>query len=84
MNRKWKIAVIVTAVLLLAGTLAFAQSGNSPKAGQQGAPFSLDESAWCGGPRSGSGFGPGSCGGPGGYNGGPSDSGGYDGGFSCH
>jgi hypothetical protein len=84
MKRKWKIAIIATVVLLLAGTLAFAQAGSSPKTGEQGAPFNLDESVWCGSPRSG--FGSGGCGGPGGYNGSPDDNGGYDGGsgFSCH
>jgi hypothetical protein len=78
MHRKWKIAIIVTALLLLAGTIVFAKADN------QRVSFSLDESAWCG-PRNSSGFGLGGCGGPGGYNGGgPDGSDGYGGGFSCH
>jgi hypothetical protein len=79
-SKKWRIAIIATVVLLLAGTLVFAQTGSSPKTGEQG--FNPNESVWCG--RGG--FGSGGCGGPGGYNGSPDDSGGYGGGsgFSCH
>jgi hypothetical protein len=77
MKRKWKIAIVATVVLLLARTLVFAQTGSSPKTGEQGSPFNPDESVWCG--RGG--FGSGDCGGQGGYNGSPDDGGD---GFSCH
>jgi hypothetical protein len=85
MRKRTKVAIIAIAVLFVAGTLVSAQAGSSPKTGDQEAPFNLDESAWCGGPRGGSGIGPGGCGGPGGYNG-PDDGGGYGNGsgFSCH
>jgi hypothetical protein len=81
MSKKWRIAIVAT-VLLLAGTLVFAQAGGFPKTGGQG--FNPDERVWCGSPRGG--FGRGGCGGPGGYNDSPDDSGGYGGGggFSCH
>jgi hypothetical protein len=75
MRKRAKIAIIVTVVLLLAGTMALAQT-----AGKQGTPFNQNENVWCGGPRGNSG----GYGGPGGYNGNPDDGGGYDGGFSCH
>ncbi|GHU13850.1 hypothetical protein FACS1894161_4170 [Spirochaetia bacterium] len=86
MGKRTKAAIIAIAVLLAAGTLVSAQSGNrletslrnTPKTGEQGAPFNLDESAWCGGPRGGSG----GCGGQGGYNGGQGNNGGS--GFDCH
>jgi hypothetical protein len=82
MSRKWKAAIIAAAVLLLVGTLAFAQAGASPRADEQQTPFDLDQRAYCGGPRSGLG-GYGGCGGQGGYNGNPDDNG-NGGGFSCH
>ena len=81
MRKRTKVAIIAIAVLLATGTLLSAQSGNFPKTGEQEAPFNLDANTWCGGSRGGSGFGPGGCGGPGGYNGGP-DNGGS--GFDCH
>ena len=86
MRKRTKAAIIAIAVLLTAGTLVSAQSGSSSKTGEQKAPFNLDESAWCGGPRGGSGIGPSGCGGPGGYNGSPDSGGGYGNGsgFGCH
>jgi hypothetical protein len=86
MRKRTQAAVIATAVLLAVGTLVSAQSGDSFKTGEQGALFTLDESAWCGGGRGGPGFGSGGCGGPGGYNGNPDDGGGYGNGsgFDCH
>jgi hypothetical protein len=76
MNRKWKLAIIAALALLLAGTLAFTQTGNSPKTEEQAAPFSLDKNVWCGGPRSNYGED---------YSG-PDNGGGYGngGGFDCH
>ena len=82
MEKRKKAGIIAIAVLLVSGTLVSAQPGNSPKTGEQGAPFNLDESAWCGGPRGSSDFGSGGCGGPGGYNGSPDNGGGN--GFDCH
>ena len=69
MNKKGKIALIVSVILLLAGTAAFAQSRGG-------------ENAWCG-PRGGSG-GCGSFGG-GNYDGERGNgNGGGSGGFGCH
>ena len=80
MNRKWKVALIATVVLLLTGTLVFAQAaGNSRRSEGQKTPFTLDGQVNCG-PSRGSG-----CGG-GGYDdgGGNGNSYGNGGGFSCH
>ena len=72
MNRKWKIALIATVVLLLAGTLVFAQAaGNSRRSEGQKTPFTLDGQVNCG-PGRGSGFG------------GNGNNYGNGGGFGCH
>jgi hypothetical protein len=73
---------VAAAVLLLAGTLVYAQergaSGGEPEF------FMPDTNTWCGGPRGSSGAGNfGGCGGFGGaYDEGTGS--GYNGGFSCH
>ena len=82
MKKKTKIALAAAVVLLLAGTLAYAQESGA--SGGQPEPFTPDANAWCGGPRGPSGTGTiGGCGGFGGaYDEGTG--GGYNGGFSCH
>lgn len=80
MNGKGKAAIIAAAVLLLAGTFAFAQAGNSSKAEGQQAPFDFDQKAYCYGSRGGCGSGYGD---PGDYNESPDD-GGNGSGFDCH
>jgi hypothetical protein len=83
MNRKGKLALITTAVLLLTGTLAFTQAaGNSRQGEGEKTPFTLDGQANCG---------PGRASGCGGFGDGAYDDNGANGnnygnggGFSCH
>jgi hypothetical protein len=83
MNRKWKVALIATVVLLLTGALIFAQAaGNSLQGEGQKTPFTLDGQVNCG---------PGRASGCGGFGSGTYDDGGGNGnsygnggGFGCH
>ncbi|GMO52712.1 MAG: hypothetical protein Pg6C_18530 [Treponemataceae bacterium] len=79
MNKKWKAVVITAALLLIAGTLVFAQfPGSSRQGGEQKAPFSLGGQVNCG-PG-------GNYGGCGGYDDGNDNGGNYGngGGYGCH
>jgi hypothetical protein len=77
-----KVAVIAALVLLAAGITAYAQTVSGDRqTGEQEAPFTLNKSVWCGGPRRG--YDNGDSGGS--YGGDSYDNGNsFGGGYSCH